>query len=301
MGNGPDLDLSLLQQSDVLPEKQVAIVELVNVKADVVDLRTTEAREPKAIDGNSGNLNQVDSEPGKALEGKFVPVQSDIIIDLTENKENANVAVEAPAPPPAFEGLAPAPAPAFEEPAARTIETTVAPTQPTTLRTTTSPPEPTTIRVIHFTREPVSSPGDTFFRTANSGLSDPVQQSSQLRIETTAAPVDLPATAPAFVETPAPAPAFEETPAPAPAFTTTITAAGTTEASNTQQVTEVQTDATTTSSPVTPILPGENLRAAVTVIDLTETPTEALDYEELALVDDVNEPIQTTLAATVAT
>lgn len=286
-------------------------------EADVVDLRTTEAREPKAIDGNSGNLNQVDSEPGKALEGKFVPVQSDIIIDLTENKDNANVAVEAPAPPPAFEGLAPAPAPAFEEPAARTIETTVAPTQPTTLRTTTSPPEPTTIRVIHFTREPVSSPGDTFFRTANSGLSDPVQQSSQLRIETTAAPVDLPATAPAFVETPAPAvaetiapissetpapaPAFEETPAPAPAFTTTITAAGTTEASNTQQVTEVQTDATTTSSPVTPILPGENLRAAVTVIDLTETPTEALDYEELALVDDVNEPIQTTLAATVAT
>ena len=144
-----------------------------------------------------------------------------------------------------------------------------------------------------------------------------MQQSSQLRIETTAAPVDLPATAPAFVETPAPAvaetiapissetpapaPAFEETPAPAPAFTTTITAAGTTEASNTQQVTEVQTDATTTSSPVTPILPGENLRAAVTVIDLTETPTEALDYEELALVDDVNEPIQTTLAATVAT
>ena len=37
------------------------------------------------------------------------------------------------------------------------------------------------------------------------------------------------------------------------------------------------------------------------MIDLTETPTEALDYEELALVDDVNEPIQTTLAATVAT
>merc|ERR1712072_1487812 len=181
---------------------------------------------------------------------------------------------------------------------------------------TTSPPEPTTIRVIHFTREPVSSPGDTFFRTANSGFSDPVQQSSQLRIETTAAPVDLPATAPAFVETPAPAvaetiapissetpapaPAFEESPAPAPAFTTTITAASTTEASSTQ-VTEVQTDATTTASPVTPLLPGENLRAAVTVIDLTETPTEALDYEELALVDDVNEPIQTTLAATLAT
>merc|ERR1712088_61326 len=181
-------------------------------------------------------------------------------------------------------------APAFEELAIQTTETTVAPTEPT-VKTTVAPPEPTTIRVIHFTREPVSSPGDTFFRTANSGLSDPVQQSSQLRIETTAAPVDLPATAPAFVETPA----------PAPAFTTTITAAGTTEASNSQQVTEVQTDATTTSSPVTPILPGENLRAAVTVIDLTETPTEALDYEELALVDDVNEPIQTTLAATVAT
>merc|ERR1712072_936501 len=155
-----------------------------------------------------------------------------------------------------------------------------------------SPPEPTTIRVIHFTREPVSSPGDTFFRTANSGFSDPVQQSSQLRIETTAAPVDLPATAPAFVETPAPAvaetiapissetpapaPAFEESPAPAPAFTTTITAASTTEASSTQ-VTEVQTDATTTASPITPLLPGENLRAAVTVIDLTEeTPEEVL-------------------------
>merc|ERR1712088_173781 len=172
-------------------------------------------------------------------------------------------------------------APAFEELAIQTTETTVAPTEPT-VKTTVAPPEPTTVRVIHFTREPISSPGDTFFRTANSGFSEPVQQSAQLRIETTAAPVDLPATAPAFVETPAPAvaetiapissetpapaPAFEETPAPAPAFTTTITAAGTTEASNTQQVTEVQTDATTTSSPVTPILPGENLRAAVTVI-----------------------------------
>merc|ERR1712088_925058 len=197
-------------------------------------------------------------------------------------------------------------APAFEELAIQTTETTVAPTEPT-VKTTVAPPEPTTVRVIHFTREPISSPGDTFFRTANSGFSEPVQQSSQLRIETTAAPVDLPATAPAFVETPAPAvaetiaPISRETPAPAPAFTTTITAAGTTEASNSQQVTEVQTDATTTSSPVTPILPGENLRAAVTVIDLTETPTEALDYEELALVDDVNEPIQTTLAATLAT
>ena len=69
----------------------------------------------------------------------------------------------------AFEGLAPAPAPAFEEPAARTIETTVAPTEPT-VKTTAVPPEPTTIRVIHFTREPVSSPGDTFFRTASSGM-----------------------------------------------------------------------------------------------------------------------------------
>ena len=69
-------------------------------------------------------------------------------------------------PDAAFEGLAPAPAPAFEEPAARTTETTVAPT----VRTTVAPPEPTTVRVIHFTREPVSSPGDTFFRTANSGM-----------------------------------------------------------------------------------------------------------------------------------
>ena len=155
-----------------------------------------------------------------------------------------------------------------------------------------------------------------------------MQQSAQLRIETpapTSAPVDLPATAPAFVETPAPAPAFvetpapavaetlapsetpapapafEESPAPAPAFTTTITAASTTEASSTQ-VTEVQTDATTTASPITPLLPGENLRAAVTVIDLTEeTPEEVLDYEVLALVDDVDQPIKTTIAATEAT
>jgi len=145
-----------------------------------------------------------------------------------------------------------------------------------------------------------------------------VQQSAQLRIETpapTSAPVDLPATAPAFVETPAPAvaqtvvpsetpapaPAFEESPAPAPAFTTTVTAASTTEASSTQ-VTEVQTDATTTLSPVTPLLPGENLRAAVTVIDLTEeTPKEALDYEVLALVDDIDQPIKTTIATTEAT
>ena len=153
-----------------------------------------------------------------------------------------------------------------------------------------------------------------------------MQQSAQLRIETpapTSAPVDLPATAPAFVETPAPAfvetpapavaqtvvpsetpapaPAFEESPAPAPAFTTTVTAARTTEASSTQ-VTEVQTDATTTLSPVTPLLPGENLRAAVTVIDLTEeTPKEALDYEVLALVDDIDQPIKTTIATTEAT
>merc|ERR1719507_1738790 len=192
--------------------------------------------------------------------------------------------------------------------------------------TTVAPPEPTTVRVIHFTREPVSSPGDTFFRIANSGGSEPVQQSAQLRIETpapTSAPVDLPATAPAFVETPAPvfvetpapavaetlvpsetpapAPAFEESPAPAPAFTTTVTAASTTEASSTQ-VTEVETDATTTASPVTPLLPGENLRDAVTVIDLTEeAPKEALDYEVLALVDDVDQPIKTTVAATEAT
>ena len=69
----------------------------------------------------------------------------------------------------AFEGLAPAPAPAFEEPAAQTTETTVAPTEPT-VKTTAVPPEPTTIRVIHFTREPVSSPGDTFFRSASSGM-----------------------------------------------------------------------------------------------------------------------------------
>ena len=155
-----------------------------------------------------------------------------------------------------------------------------------------------------------------------------MQQSAQLRIETpapTEAPVELPATAPAFVqttapalvetpapavaetvvpsETPAPAPAFEESPAPAPAFTTTITAASTTEASTTQ-VTEVETEATTTASPVTPLLPGENLRAAVTVIDLTEeeAPKEALDYEVLALVDDVDDqPIKTTIAATEAT
>ena len=73
-------------------------------------------------------------------------------------------------PDAAFEGLAPAPAPAFEEPAVQTtVQTTVAPTEPT-VKTTVAPPEPTTFRVIHFTREPVSSPGDTFFRTANSGM-----------------------------------------------------------------------------------------------------------------------------------
>ena len=72
-------------------------------------------------------------------------------------------------PDAAFEGLAPAPAPAFEELAIQTTETTVAPTEPP-VRTTVAPPEPTTVRVIHFTREPVSSPGDTFFRTANSGM-----------------------------------------------------------------------------------------------------------------------------------
>jgi len=290
-------------------------------EADVVDLRTAvpeEARQPKAINGDSGKLNQVESKPSKTLQGEFVPVQSELIIDLTENKDNvADVEIEVPAPPPAFEGLAPAPAPAFEELAIQTTETTVAPTEPT-VKTTVAPPEPTTVRVIHFTREPISSPGDTFFRTANSGFSEPVQQSAQLRIETpapTSAPVDLPATAPAFVETPAPAvaqtvvpsetpapaPAFEESPAPAPAFTTTVTAASTTEASSTQ-VTEVQTDATTTLSPVTPLLPGENLRAAVTVIDLTEeTPKEALDYEVLALVDDIDQPIKTTIATTEAT
>lgn len=117
-----------------------------------------------------------------------MPVQSELIIDLTENKDNvADVEIEVPAPPPgdttwnvwsnmilmkpnsAFEGLAPAPAPAFEELAIQTTETTVAPTEPT-VKTTVAPPEPTTVRVIHFTREPISSPGDTFFRTANSGM-----------------------------------------------------------------------------------------------------------------------------------
>merc|ERR1712106_751591 len=85
-------------------------------EADVVDLRTAfsaEARQPKAINDDSGKLNQVESEPSKALQGEFVPVQSDLIIDLTEKKK-AVVEVEVPASPPAFEGLAPAPAPAFE-------------------------------------------------------------------------------------------------------------------------------------------------------------------------------------------
>ena len=217
----------------------------------------------------------------------------------------------------AFEGDAPAPAPEFEEPAAQIVETTAAP-----VKTTEAPTEPTTIRVIHFTREPVSSPGDTFFRTSSSdqgfGSELVQQQSAQLRIETTEASVDVPATsqaivetpapAPAFVqavsetvapvssETPAPAPAFEESPAPAPAFTTTITASTTTEAS-----TELETEATTTGSPVTPILPGESLRAAVAV-NLSEEPAkEALDYEVLALVDEVEEEIKTTAAAALAT
>ena len=58
----PAVDISLRQQSDSLPEKEVSIVEFVNVKAtlaDVVNLRTAEARQPKAINGDSGKLNQV--------------------------------------------------------------------------------------------------------------------------------------------------------------------------------------------------------------------------------------------------
>ena len=44
---------------------------------------------------------QVESEPNKALKGEFVPVQSELIIDLTENKDNAaNEEIEVPAPPP---------------------------------------------------------------------------------------------------------------------------------------------------------------------------------------------------------
>ena len=43
---------------------------------------------------------QVASQPSKALQGEFVPVQGDLIIDLTENKAAANVEIEAPAPPP---------------------------------------------------------------------------------------------------------------------------------------------------------------------------------------------------------
>merc|ERR1712066_632368 len=251
-------------------------------EADIVDLRTAaEPRQPKAISGDSGKKNQVVSEQGKAPQGQFVPVDTDLIIDLTENKEAAPVEVESPAVPPAFEGDAPAPAPEF--------------------------------------REPVSSPGDTFFRTSSSDQgfgSELVQQSAQLRIETTEASVDVPATSQAIVETPAPAPAFvqavsetvapvsSETPAPAPAFeespapafTTTITASTTTEAS-----TELETEATTTGSLVTPILPGESLRAAVAV-NLSEEPAkEALDYEVLALVDEVEEEIKTTAAAALAT
>merc|ERR1712066_27770 len=254
-------------------------------EADIVDLRTAaEPRQPKAISGDSGKKNQVVSEQGKALQGQFVPVDTDLIIDLTENKEAAPVEVESPAVPPAFEGDAPAPAPEFEEPAAKIVETTTAP-----VKTTEAPTEPTTIRVIHFTREPVSSPGDTFFRTSSSDQgfgSELVQQSAQLRIETTEASVDVPATSQAIVETPA----------PAPAFATTITASTTTEAS-----TELETEATTTGSPVTPILPGESLRAAVAV-NLSEEPAkEALDYEVLALVDEVEEEIKTTAAAALAT
>ena len=63
--NGQDIDISLRQQSDSLPEKEVSIVEFVNVKADVVDLRTAvpeEARQPKAVNGDSGKLNQVCTE-----------------------------------------------------------------------------------------------------------------------------------------------------------------------------------------------------------------------------------------------
>merc|ERR1711890_112426 len=60
-------------------------------------------------------------------------------------------------------------------------------------------------------------------------------------------------------------------------------------------------EATTTGSPVTPILPGESLRAAVAV-NLSEEPAkEALDYEVLALVDEVEEEIKTTAAAALPT
>ena len=65
LNNSQDIDISLRQQSDSLPEKEVSIVEFVNVKADVVDLRTAgsaEARQPKAINGDSGKLNQVQNE-----------------------------------------------------------------------------------------------------------------------------------------------------------------------------------------------------------------------------------------------
>ena len=40
------------------------------------------------------------SEQGKALQGQFVPVDTDLIIDLTEDKEAAHVEVESPAVPP---------------------------------------------------------------------------------------------------------------------------------------------------------------------------------------------------------
>ena len=54
------VELDNSQHSDSQPENEVAIVELVNVKADIVDLRTAaEPRQPKAISGDSGKKNQV--------------------------------------------------------------------------------------------------------------------------------------------------------------------------------------------------------------------------------------------------
>ena len=54
-----DIDISLRK-----PSEEISIVDFVNVKAEVVDLRTTspaspESRQPKAIDADSGKLNQV--------------------------------------------------------------------------------------------------------------------------------------------------------------------------------------------------------------------------------------------------
>ena len=67
------VELDNSQHSDSQPENEVAIVDFVNVKADIVDLRTAaEPRQPKAISGDSGKKNQVQMRFAPTLFSHFV-------------------------------------------------------------------------------------------------------------------------------------------------------------------------------------------------------------------------------------